>query len=66
MEKDVLQRLEEELKELIVKMNKLTKFQQTKEHWSLSDANRYLINKQVEAMYNYEGILKARIELNKQ
>jgi uncharacterized protein len=61
--KEFEQRLVEEKFELTVKVKKLQDFTHTDAFKNLADEHRVLLNKQVNAMYNYIDVLAQRIAL---
>lgn len=62
---EFLKRLIEENDALFEKTIKLNEFIKTDIFLKLSDANQYLLRKQLEVMREYSNILETRIELNK-
>lgn len=63
--KDFIERMEVELKELEEKLEKLDKFMESEKFQTLSDLNQTLLFDQAESMADYAKILKRRIKLNK-
>ena len=63
--KEFVERMEIELKELEEKLEKLDKFMDSGEFQALSDLNQTLLFDQAESMADYAKILKRRIKLNK-
>jgi hypothetical protein len=60
-----LERLEQEADALALKTISLIEFKKTENFEKLSEANQYLLRKQLEVMLEYTNILSIRIELNK-
>lgn len=58
-----LERLDNEQKELQIKLNGLSKFIGTDPYNELSEANRELLHLQYTHMHEYNRILKIRLEL---
>ena len=59
-----LERLEQEADALALKTISLSEFTKTDNFEKLSEANQYLLKKQLEVMLEYTNILTIRIELN--
>jgi hypothetical protein len=59
-----LERLEQEADALALKTISLSEFIKTSNFEELSEANQYLLKKQLEVMLEYTNILTIRIELN--
>lgn len=64
MNKETIERLKQELREVNERLVKLVKFLQTRKYLSLSYANCTLLKMQAEVMDKYADILTIRIELN--